>query len=361
MQVDDITRERYKTQAPQLLTSIEQEDTLWIMRKDPSTSMCVKLEGGRCGIQKNHGDAFLGDACHFYPRVTRALGDEVVMTATMSCPEIVRLMLSEATPNDKEPAEADRLPQSIKNYLPEGMSAEDALAIHQRFLAASEDETASPERIFARIAHVSRKLDALDKNLWLGAVDMLFAQADAALPIPEGNMLDPFNLLHTLCGLIVASKKTPSERLKKTISEMERALEAQLKWDTVEIDATNQSLAAWQGMQILWNEKGARTHARTLRRWLQMQLSLALFPHAGLGETLEERITIIGVRLATIKLALMSACTIYGEILPQEILVRILQSLSRFLDHLGDARFSLLIFAETGWIKEPRMRGLLEM
>jgi len=40
--------------------------------------------------------------------------------------------------------------------------------------------------------------------------------------------------------------------------------------------------------------------------------------------------------------------------------VRIIQSLSRLLDHLGDPAFSLKIYAETGWIKEARMRGLLE-
>ena len=75
---------------------------------------------------------------------------------------------------------------------------------------------------------------------------------------------------------------------------------------------------------------------------------------------LSERITIIGMRLATFKLALQCACYLYGEVLPEETMVRIAQSLARFLDHLGDATFSLSIYNETGWTKEARLRGALE-
>jgi hypothetical protein len=38
---------------------------------------------------------------------------------------------------------------------------------------------------------------------------------------------------------------------------------------------------------------------------------------------------------------------------------RIVQTLSRVLDHLGDSRFSLSIYAETQWLEEARMLGLL--
>ena len=76
MQMDAVTLERYREKAPELLAAVESEpDGSHIMRKDPATGFCVKLEGGLCGIHKTHGETFLGDACYFYPRVTRALGD----------------------------------------------------------------------------------------------------------------------------------------------------------------------------------------------------------------------------------------------------------------------------------------------
>src|SRR5690349_1055310 len=78
MQVDDVTLARYRKDAPELLGAVEaSQEAPWIMRKDPATNFCVKLEGGLCGIHKQYGDAFLSDACHFYPRVTRALGESV--------------------------------------------------------------------------------------------------------------------------------------------------------------------------------------------------------------------------------------------------------------------------------------------
>ncbi len=121
MQMNEAALTRYREQAPELLAAVETEaDGSPIMRKDPESGFCVKLEGGLCGIYKAHGNEFLGDACYFYPRVTRSLGNQVIMTAAMSCPEIVRLALADEEPCALEEASADRLPQSLKNYLPEG-------------------------------------------------------------------------------------------------------------------------------------------------------------------------------------------------------------------------------------------------
>ncbi len=232
--------------------------------------------------------------------------------------------------------------------------------MHQAFLQAAEDTGASPERIFLRIASASRSLERIDRKGWPQAVPFYLAHADERLLPAESDVADPFNLLHALCGLIVASKKRPSARLKQTIADMEKALAATLDWEKVEIHTTPQSAGAYRRMQTLWREKYSAHYAPLLRRWLQMQLALALYPYAGFGNTLSERITIIGVRLATIKLALMCICSIYGSILSQDVVVRVIQSLSRFLDHLGDAGFSLQIYSETGWTQEKRMRGLLE-
>jgi len=108
------------------------------------------------------------------------------------------------------------------------------------------------------------------------------------------------------------------------------------------------SLDAYEKIKKMYNEQ-EKIFQPILKNYLQMQLSLSLFPFSGLGSNLSERITIIGVRLATIKLALMSACSIGDGALPQEVVVRVVQSLSRIMDHLGDPSFSLQIYAETGW------------
>lgn len=358
MQCDEPTRQRYQREASELLDAIEPaKESPWIMKKD-AAGVCVKLEGGLCGIHKQYGDKFLGDACYFYPRITRALGDQTVMTATMSCPEVVRLALFTDHAADMEEAAADRLPQNIKNYLLSELTSQEALVVHRAFLKAAQDDSAAPEEIHARMDHVARALELTQKKSWAAAIDFYFRQAAGHLPEPQINPADAFNLLHALCGLVVATQKPPPERLSQTIADMEESLAVTLDWSNVLIHPSDNSSKVYHHMQEIWKE-ASPTYAPVLRRWLAMQVSLALFPFAGLGNTLAERMTIIGVRLATVKLALMSACVKHGAQLPQQEVVRIVQSLSRLLDHLADAKFSLQIYTETGWIHPSRMRGLL--
>ncbi len=360
MQVDAATIARYQKESPELMDAVEAvQESPWIMRKDKASGYCVKFDGGLCGIHKQHGDRFLGDACHFYPRSTRKLGDQVVMTATLSCPEVARLALRTPDACALEAAETDRLPHSLKDYLPETIPPAEAISIHQAFLTAADDASSTAEQIFLRIASASRSIELIAKKDWAKAVPFYLKSTDLYAPPAETNPADPFNLLHALAGLIVASHKPMPERLQQTVSEMEQALSVTLDWPQVLIHTGDDSLPSYRCLRALWEQEGAVRHAAVLRRWLQMQLALSLYPFAGLGESLSDRIAILGVRLATVKLALMCACSIHGAKLPEDTVVRIVQSLSRFLDHLGDPAFSLAIYKETGWITDARMRGLL--
>ena len=360
MQLDSETLVRYKIQAPELLDSVEsQEDGSFIMRKDAQNGYCVRYDGGMCGIHKKYGEDFLGDACYFYPRVTRALGDKVIMGATMSCPEIARMALYNDNPFEWDSAVVSRVPQEMKNILPDGMTVEDVLAVHAAFMAAADDQQAQVTQVFARIASVSRSIQRIAPKDWVRVVPMYLRLADSGLPAPEPHPADAFNIVHALCGLVVASKKPVSTRLQETINDMQAALHVTLDWQNVLIHLSQDSADAYQQLLAHW-EQAKDAYEPLLKRWLAMQLSTACFPFAGLGATLVERITIIGVRLATIKLALMCLYGTYGRSIPQDVVVRAVQSLSRFLEHLGDPAFSLQIYAETGWDKESRMRGLLQ-
>lgn len=360
MQVDSVTLEKYKNSAPELLDAVEDDGAgNFIMRKDRQTSYCVKFSDGKCGVHLKYGEDYLGDACYSYPRITRATGEVNVITATMSCPEIARLALYSENPFAIDEVVPSRVPQEIKNVLADGLSYDDALNIHKLFIAATEDAAASAEQIFARISSVSRSLSRIEKKGWLGAAGMYFRLADSSLPAPEKNINDPFNLLHSLCGLVVASKKSIPPRLQQTILEMENALCVKLDWQNVLISANEKSVAAYDNLQKLWRDEMHDAYTPLLKRWLGAQISAALYPFAGLGANLPERITIIGVRFALVKLALMSIYSINNSKLHQDDVVRVVQSLSRFVDHLADPKFSLDIYTETGWIKENRLLGLL--
>jgi lysine-N-methylase len=361
MQVDDSTLYKYRSRASELLEAVEPaSDTPWIMRKDPLSGTCVKLENGLCGIHKKYGEPFLSDACHFYPRVTRLLGEDVVMTATLSCPEIARLAFVENRSAEMRAMPApDRLPAGMKNVLPENINAQDALSLHHIFLRAAQDEQSSAEQILLRISSVSRSLEMIPVKDWAGAAPVYLRLADGRLVGAEPQEDDPFNLLHALCGLVVASHKPLAPRLKNITDAMQRALHVDLDWQTAQMQLHDDSKSRYAELCKHWSEV-SDIFAPYLRRYLYMQLALAFFPFGGMGATLSQRITFIAVRLATIRLAIMCAYGSGAQEAPQDMVVRVVQSLSRFLDHLGDPAFSLQIYAEAGWLREACLRGLLE-
>lgn len=359
MQVDEATIRKYETQAPELVDAVAEGPGTKIMRRDETTDYCVKFEAGLCAIHKLRGSDFLGDACHFYPRVTRDMGGQAVMTAALSCPEVVRQALYADNSFHWQEAEIERVPFSLKDYAPQGMEAEAALAVHTAFLAAAKDETASPERIMAQIVSVAQSLPAIDPKSWPQAVPFYLKSADGRLMPPEPSDVDPFNLLHALMGIVKAARAENRPRLRETIADMEQALQVELDWESLGIRATGDSVEAFKQVQALWDAQCAEALAPVLRKWIAAQLSLALFPFAGFGKDVPERALFMGIRFATVKLALMSACHVNGALIGEEQQVRVIQSLARVIDHLAEPELSRQIYDEPGWLRESRLRALM--
>lgn len=359
MQLTEETVKQYEREAPELLAAVATGESEWIMKRDAVTDYCVKFDKGWCGIHAQYGDAMLGDACHFFPRITRALGDALVMGASVSCPEIARASLLQDGGFSLIETHASRVPYSLKAYLPDCMSQSEALDVHQLFMKAALDEERSAETSLRLISSVARSLDFQPKESWAKASAFYMKTAEARLCEPETNINDPFNVLNALQGLIGAARKSDRARLMQTIGAMEQALHVSLDWELLTIKTHDDSLQRFQAMQQFWQDHCAAYYAPVLRRWLAAQCSASLFPFAGLGQTLAERITIIGVRLATVKLALMSACFMAQATIAEDDAIRVIQSIARFMDHLADPAFSLAIYAETGWVREARLAGLL--
>lgn len=360
MQIDPDTRAKYRREAPELLEAVTTGEAEWIMRRDPATDYCVKFDAGWCGIHRERGSAFLGDACHFFPRITRGLGETQIMTAALSCPEIARLALDEDAGFGYADAATDRLPYSLTDYLPEALDAAQALAVHTAVLEMAGDNAVSPERSMARIGSLARSLDMLDAASWPMAIGFYIRQVDGRLPAPEESAADPFNVLHALVGLLSAAKPSARPRLDQTIAAMEEALQVSVHRETRELTVGDASLRAYLALRGAWRDRWAIPLAPVLHRWIRAQLAAALFPFAGFGESISERAAILCVRFATVRLALMACCREHNGIPPQEEIIRCVQSISRFLDHLADPALSLALYRETGWLLEARARGLLE-
>lgn len=358
MQVDDATCGKYRDFAPELLDAVVDGPGTKIMKRDPVTDYCLQFDDGLCGIHKTRGSDFLGDACNFYPRVTRKVAGAVVMTAALSCPEVVRQALYQDHSFGWQDGMTDRLPFTLKEYAAEGLSAEQARVVHDAFLNAAQSEDA-PERILSRIVSVAQSLQAIPQASWPDAVPFFLKTADGRLAEAERKDADPFNLLHALMGIVKAARADHRERLRQTIADMETALQVTLDWDGMGIRATGDSALAYHQLEAIWHANYAPTLNPVLRKWIAAELSIMMFPFSGFGKTLTERAFLLGVRFATLRLAMMSACHAAGGLPPETDQVRVIQSLARVLDHLADPELSLKIYEEPGWLRESRLRGLM--
>ncbi len=347
MQVDPATLARYEHELPVLRDAVMESDGGCVMRRD-GEGACVQFEHGWCKTHRDYGAEFLGDACHFYPRAPRALGEFVVVSGMLSCPEIARLALTEEAPFRFIEYGDTRRPYILTNYLPAELSEAQGLAMHEALVAVALDETVCAEHALMRVSTVSRSLDSIAKKEWPQALPVFIKLADGRLLPAEPNINDPFNLAHGLYGLVRAAN-LHRPRLDAIVTRLADALGVTFTGDTLTLSAD----AATRALTLLSRARDAKLQP-VLRRYLAAQLSQSLFPFSGFGASLAERITIIGVRFATVKFAL--ACL---EEWSEQAVIDTVQPLSRLMDHLADPTLSLLMYEQTGWMREPRLRALI--
>ncbi len=352
MQLTQETVTQYQQQAPALMESVTHGEAEWVMKRDPATDHCVKFDQGWCGIQREYGEAFLGDACYFYPRITRALGETVVTTAALSCPEAARLMLTQSDALAFAPRAEMREPFVIRNSLPGGLEASAALAIHQQFLEMATDESITPERALMRISAVARGLEHQPVHSWAEILPLYIRMADSRIPRPEAHPADLIHLAQAFYGLVMASPyRKPA--LLAIIAQLADALGVHFGEQG---SLTLAPDAAERGVQLLVRDRGRSPRVTAiLRRYLTAQVSQALFPFALWGGGLSQGMTVLGVRYATVKYALAA----HGAENDDAALSAHIARLARFFDHLGDPTLSLAIYTETGWVRESRLRALI--
>jgi lysine-N-methylase len=360
MQVDLEHKKLFENKAPELLDSITPDgEADLVMKRDPKTDYCVKFEDGLCGIHKSFGDKFLSDACHFYPRVTRELGDKLFMSAAISCPEIAKLCLFENNAFDIVDEEIARIPASLKHYAQNTDGKKD-IDLVKYFLDIAGDSSNSPERNLSIILTIAKSLSPQPKEKWPDAFSLYKKMADGLLMPPKRHFADIYRLINILVALVAASKKSDRLRLEETIATMEDAMQMRIDRKTLQIvNYAGEDVQAFSRIERKWEQGASEKMAPILRRWLQGQISMNCFPYSGFGNNLEERRIILAVRFSTVRLALMCHMDENGNPPDEETIIRIVQSLARFYDHLADPKLSILAYSEAGWNQDARLRSLI--
>lgn len=353
MPTDSRQRALYTERAPELLAAIDTQTRT--MKRNAGTDYCVKLQGGMCGIHQAYGEHFLSDACYFYPRITRDFNGMSLMSASLSCPEIVRLALEEPHPFALQETTLNRLPITQPKPLPEGMSWERARAIMAAFMHLAQREDRSPETMMAQIIHASLRLNESPQRDW--QADLSASASPEPLSLPS----DPYALLYALGVLMMRGPATKRSRLETSIRAIEEHLDCTLDWENRDMRYGPNAGRAWNRLQARWNLQARTALAPSLRRWIQAQLASSAWPFAGFaGTTLAERTTVLAVRFATVRLALMARVELDGTPPTHETVIATIQGIARFMDHLADADLSRLIYRDAGWLNnESRLLGLV--
>ena len=337
MPVDAVQLARYQEKAPELLETVDL--TQGIMKKEPTARFCAQLCEGLCAIQNTYGSDFLGDSCHFYPRIVHRIGGRQLMVGSTSCPEMLRLMLEESAPFVREEVTLARMPGIRRDILPEGVAAEQALAVMDEFMAIAANDAHSPEDVMMQI------------------IDTMCEGMDQGVAKP-GNAYGIYYAL-ALTEAFASAPRRP--RLDAVMQGMEAQLGCRFARAERSVsftpDAANrlaQLTARWHGVKDAL--------APMLRRWIQAQLAMTAFPFGGLsGLTAFEHTAVLVQRFATMRLALM--CHVAEDGTPPDVAtaMRVIQVLSRFMDHLADAKLTQMIFRDMGWSSPNQLKELIRL
>lgn len=358
VEVDAKTKQKYLRKRDLSHAMRDTSDGSTVMCHD-HTDKCVKFEGGLCGIQKKYGEDYLSDTCYHYPRSFRQFGDGMVMHAALSCPEVARnaLFMEDAFALTHQPAPA-RPPKELYDFLPKGMSVDEALHINGMVLDAVLNTALRPERQMARLIGLSETLEDLEPMHWLSATHFYLQNPDKPLPAPVFHPDDPVNLFRSLHRMLVSDRNQYQSRIYATLRDMEQALEVRVHWGDATISDASRAPAAWAKMQQSWAIHRPAL-APLLHRWLAAEVTHMVFPFTGLSVSPKTRATVLAMHFATVRLALMAACHVKGAAVDETQQLRIIQSISRTVDHTIDQAPFFRAYNQPEWYHENRLRSLI--
>lgn len=330
-----------RAHAPELLNGIDEAQG--VMRRNEQTRECVQLCEGECRIHRDYGAQFLGDGCYFYPRQIHALGDEFVVSGASSCPEMLRLMLTQREPFALQEVPLARAPLTRRNLLPQGISQAQAEQVLANVMAIAGKEANSPAQAVDALVSLALEMD--------GEIVDTPAQCTPA----------DFHAIYYALALTEAFGRTGiSQGLAAVMQVMEQALDCQFDRESRQLQLGPQATQRYTTLRIRWQVDAQRALAPAMRRWLQAQVAMTLFPFGGFSDaTYRERAAVLVQRFATMRLALMCHVTA-ASIPPDEATVlRVMQALARFQDHLADMKLTRMIHRDSGWESVARLRGLV--
>ncbi len=357
--VDTPTYQKYQTQAPELLDFItEKQGVGRVLAFDTHTGDCPKMQCGSCTIHEKYGTDFLTDTCHLYPRITRQVGTQTIMSGSVSCPEVARLGLFSNASFALVESHTDRLPTSLKQYQIAGLNEAAQIALHDRFVSLAE-QSLSAEQLLGKLNFFINRFADKPVAEWDASLDASWRVMDVLLPKAETDPRDPFFLLITFTTLLAATKIKPSKRLQEVLGMIENALNCTIDATQASVNTSPDSMVRAADLMKKWNDVYARELQHVTTKLIALKLSSSFYPFAGLGDNQQQRVLWLTVTYAMIRLGLVSLCYHTGGKPEERAIVQVIQTITRVLDHLTSLGLAIPLLVEAGWSKPERLIGLL--
>ena len=230
-----------------------------------------------------------------------------------------------------------RTPGIRRDILPEGTTSEQLLAVMDEFMSIAADTTRSPETIMGYIiATICEGMDA-------GAAKPTNAHA----------------IYYALALTEAFTNEPRRERLDDVMQVMEQQLGCIFARDERNLNVAADAASKLAQLNLRWHRGAGEALAPMLRRWIQAQLAMTAFPFGGLsGLNAFEHLAVLVQRFVTMRLALMCHVADDGSI-EMATALRVVQVLSRFMDHLADAKLTQMIFRDMAWNSPAQLHQLI--
>lgn len=302
--------------------------------KMDSAGNCMLLDEIRlCIIQKELGPDFLSNACAVYPRNLNSVDGVVEKSATLSCPEVARLILLNEEGidfiQDVEPSETkgfvkkngmskeqqelfwDLCIFTIRTLQNRSMSIEDRLIVLGLFFKKFNelDGLGKSEKMLAL-------MDELDRSVADGSLLALIRELPANISFQM-----------SLCKNLIEFRSTSpiaSQRYLECLEDMVKGLGMDAKLEDEEV-IRNYRDAYKKNYKPFMNQ-----HEYILENYLVNYVFTNLFPFD--KKSVTDSFAMLIINFSMIKLHLIGMAEHHGE-LNEELVVKLVQSYSKTIDH----------------------------
>lgn len=248
--------------------------------------------------------------------------------------------------------------RAVRNNLPAGMVLEEAWSVYQHCKDTALSDAYSAAHNLVRLATLARTLDHLPAHLWAGAVPFTLSVAEVRIPPAEPSVIDPFYLIHALRVMVEAEGLAPTAAAAQLLMQMAEAHRMILGSDHHHIHVEDDAPVRVVALLSSWKHYAA-DYEPAFRHLLAEMLDEARFPFGAQEITPSESMTVIGVRFALIRLAVVTKTVHHQRLLTPEERSELVATLGAVLARHALAKFILGIAEETAWGREARLRALV--